>query len=180
MARSFAVRGRSALRQGQRRQTLWIAGSWTNNTVAADAAVLLTSLNAAALALRPFTIVRTRGVLYVSTDQAGSTENQSLIYGETVVTDQASAIGITAVPTPETDNGSDFHVMEPLASRFFLNSAIGSGEGLAGGIMHTFDSKAMRKVDLGEDLISVVEVGASGISEGVIFRTFARVLVKLH
>ena len=177
--RSFS-RGRAPLRQGQRRKSLWFDSIWTVDTIATDGAVIVTSLNAAALLQRPFTIVRTRGIIYMSTDQAGSTENQAIIYGDIVVTDEAVAIGITAVPTPETESASDWHVFEPIASRFFLNSAIGASEGAGAGVMVQVDSKAMRKVDIGEDLIGVLEVGASGASEGVIVRMFMRTLVKLH
>jgi len=169
---------RTALRQGQRRQSLWLFSAWTNVTVATGGAAILTSLNAAALALRPFTVVRSRGFLHIATDQAGTTENQALIYGRIVVKDEALAIGITAVPTPESQSASDWHVFEPMATRFQLNSAIGFVHPAGFGMQ--YDSKAMRKVDLGDDLIDVVEVGLSGPSEGVLFRSFSRVLLKLH
>ncbi len=179
MARRRFVRGGPALRQGQRRESLWIPfGTWVTSTIAADAAVILTSLSAAALALRPFTIVRTRGFFSISTDQAGTTEHQTAILGQIVVSDEAVAIGVTAVPTPETEGGSDWHLYEPITSRFLLNSAVGFDGDMGRG--RVIDSKAMRKVDLGEDLISVVEVGASGNSEGLISQVFLRSLIKLH
>ena len=179
MARRNVGFGRFATRrQGPRRESRWFTSVWTSDAIATDGSVIITSLDAAALALRPFTIVRTRGFLHFSTDQAGSTEQQAVIYGEIVVKDEAVAVGITAVPTPESEADSDWHVFEPMATRFVLNSAVGFVHPAGFGMQ--FDSKAMRKVDVGSDLINVAEVGASGISEGVIFRAFTRTLIKLH
>ena len=48
------------------------------------------------------------------------------------------------------------------------------------GINRVVDSKAARKVDLGSDLVTVVETNATGISEGVAFVDFNRTLIKLH
>ena len=101
---------------GPVRETAWIAGAYAVNIIAtATTATLVTSLNAAALAIRPFTVVRTRGLIGLRSDQAAASEEQAIGYGKAVVSDQAVAIGITAVPTPVTDSGSDyFHVYESL------------------------------------------------------------------
>ncbi len=178
MARRFVGVGRFATRrQGPRRETQWIAGTFTNNTLAVNSVTLLTSLNAAALALRPFTIVRTRGIFQFASDQETVSENYGISYGEIIVSEQASAAGVGSVPTPETESGSDWHVFEQGLGRLAVSSAIGIWET---GFQKEIDSKAMRKVDLGEDLIVVVEVPASGPSEGVLFRSFVRTLIKLH
>ncbi len=174
------VRGRNrttVLRGGvQRRQTLWLASTWTVDTVtAANTATLLTQLNAAALALRPFTIIRTRGQIQLVTDQSANTEDQEMIYGHIVVTDEAVAIGVTAIPTPVAQPASDWHVFEPRASSIRVSSAIGI---LVEHPSTSFDSKAMRKVDLGQDFITVWETG--GASSGATIRVFQRTLIKLH
>jgi len=161
-----------------RRQSLWLADAWVITTSVVDGVVLLKQLNAAALALRPFTIVRSRGYIHLTSDQEAASEKQAITYGHIVVKDQASAAGVGSVPTPETESGSDWHVFEQLATEFVLGTAVGFDA--QGGIGRTFDSKAMRKVDLGDDLIQVLEVGATTISEGIVFRDFSRVLIKLH
>ena len=98
-------------------------------------------------------------------------------YGCCVVSDQAVAIGITAVPTPVTDSDSDlFHVFETMHAQFTFISGVGTM--LDGVPNHPIDSKAMRKVEDGQDLIEVVE--SSGISSGLNLKSFSRVLVKLH
>ncbi len=177
MARRVFGRNQSALRQGQRRKTLWIGGVVTNNVIAVNSVTRLTTLNAAALALRPFTIIRTRGIINGASDQETTSENYFATYGNIVVTDEASAAGIGSLPTPEAESGSDWHVYEQIMGAVAVSSAIGVWEA---GISKVIDSKAMRKVDLGEDLVSIVEVGATGSSEGMLFRQFVRVLVKLH
>ncbi len=100
MARRSFVRGRAALRQGQRRQTTWVGVSFVATTAATSASVLIASLNAAALALRPFTIVRTHLHLGLQSDQVISTEDQVVAYGHAVVSERAIAAGIGSVPTP--------------------------------------------------------------------------------
>ncbi len=168
---------RSTFVRGARRQTLWLAGVWTDSNIGTPGSVLLTSLNAAALALRPFTIVRTRGYMFLSSDQEVADENYAINYGEIVVTDEAVAAGIGSVPTPDDESASDWHVFELLAGRLSFGAA---AETYEAGISKEFDSKAMRKVDLGENLITVAEVPVTGVSEGVFLRTFSRTLVKLH
>jgi len=159
------------------RETHWIGGTWVRSSHgSASTAVILTTLNAAALALRPFTIVRTRGVLAIESDQVATTEDFTAIYGECVVSDQANAIGVTAVPTPDTDNSSElWHVMQALFGKFHDATTVGFSiqEGF-----FPFDSRAMRKVEDGQDLIAVAETSA--ISSGCVISSFSRVLVKLH
>ncbi len=43
---------------------------------------------------------------------------------------------------------------------------------------YTFDSKAMRKVEVGEDIAGVIR--NTSASDGLIFLTTGRMLVKLH
>ena len=178
MARRSPTGRFPALRQGRRRESLWFPLSWIMTDMLVNTAVVFSSLTAAALAFRPFTIVRTRGYLHIQSDQAGSSENQAIHYGEIVVTEEALAIGITAIPTPETEAASDWHVFETLATSFVLSSAVGFQADA--GVGKAFDSKAMRKVDFGETLVTVGEVGVTGVSEGLEFRHMSRVLVKLH
>ncbi len=160
------------------RETVWGFVNPDEITLAAaSTASLRASFNAAALALRPFTIVRVRGVFGIRSDQAGATEDYSGSLGYSIVSDQATAIGVTAVPTPETDRGSDlFFVYESLAGQTTFADATGfttqSGE------WKQFDSKAMRKVEVGQDMVIVVETSA--ISSGAILHNSGRFLLKLH
>ncbi len=161
----------------QRRKTFWFSGLQVRATLgAASTAAIMTSLNAAALLLRPFTIVRTRGFLAVRSDQVAASENQNVHHGLIVVSDQAVAVGVTAVPTPATDNGSGWFVLDGIAQRFDFRSSTGAS--LDGERFYRFDSKAMRKVEEGQDVVHVTETDA--ISAGATVTIFVRHLIKLH
>ena len=161
---------------GPVRETLWFNGVFLQTDIAAGTAVLLASLNAAALALRPFTVVRTRGKLAIISDQQAATEDQAMAYGHAVVSDQASAIGVTAVPTPVTDNSSDlWFVFEVLFARLLFGTQASFTSVIT---TQEIDSKAMRKVEDGEDLVEMAETTAA--SEGLRLYSFSRILIKLH
>ena len=159
------------------RKTFWFTGLHSSVALAgASTAVIVSSLNAAALALRPFTIVRTRGFVGLASDQVIATENQGATYGEIIVSDQALAIGVTAVPTPVTDSQSGWHVFEALADQFDFVSGVGARQVAMN--LREIDSKAMRKVEEGQDLVTVLET--AGYSSGIVAKIFSRVLIKLH
>ncbi len=174
MARRF-TRGRG--RAGApRRETAWFSFPFASNNAAASAtAVLQYSLNAAALAMRPFTVVRTHFNWYCLSDQVAASETFIGNFGLAVVSDQATAIGITAVPTPATDLGSDlWFLIDQWPADFQLINA----NGQVPVDSRKIDSKAMRRVDIGEDIVGVIEAGIGG--SGVVVKTVGRMLVKLH
>ena len=175
MARSFHGARARLVRSG--RKTFWFSSQVVSSALAApNTAVLQRSLNAAALALRPFTIVRSRGWIMIRSDQNAATEQYEAAFGSIVVSDQALAIGVTAVPTPTTDDQSGWIVYEWGAARLEVITAIGADQ--RAGLMIPFDSKSMRKVEEGQTLIEVVESDA--ISAGCNMTTYNRMLVKLH
>ncbi len=94
-----------------------------------------------------------------------------------VVSDQALAIGVTAVPNPDADRHSDlWFVFEELMGEFAFIT--GTGFDPVGGIMKEYDSRAMRKVEDGEDVSIVVQ--ASAVSAGITIAKTGRMLIKLH
>jgi len=176
MARSNQVVRRSF--RGPRRETKWIeiAPTVTKLSTASTAAIF-TGLSATDLALRPFTIIRTRVNLHIASDQEINDELQNAAFGIAIVSDQALAIGVTAVPTPFTDIGSDlWFAHQIMTSRFLLGTAVGfSGDF---GMEKDLDSKAMRKVEEGQDVSISIET--SSISAGCDFVKSGRLLIKLH
>ncbi len=160
-----------------RRETLWTKAGPTSVVIAgATVAVQLFTFGASILALRPFTIVRTRGLMFYRSDQIAATEVWGATLGFAVVTDQANAVGVTAVPTPDADGGSDaFFVYEELYGTLVFGSQIGFQDL---GREHRFDSKAMRKVEDGFDLSVVAETPP--ISSSATMITAFRMLIKLH
>ncbi len=167
------------LRGGRmRRVTLWGDTTSVLQTLAtAQTAVLTNSLSAAGLALRPFTVIRVRGRVIVRSDQTAGSEDQSVAVGFAVVSDQASAIGVTAVPTPITDAGSDLWLMYQMVKSAMI---IASDTAIAVVGDVEVDSRAMRKVEEGQDLIAVVESDVSGATAGLLVGTGYRFLIKLH
>ncbi len=173
---------RTRVIRGQRRQireSLWFEISTVQATLAgAPTAVLSNSFNAGVLALRPFTIVRTRGILACRSDQTAASETFAVDLGFAVVSDQAVAIGVTAVPTPLTDKGSDlFFVYEQLFGHLSVGAGSGTGPATSGSwAFMKFDSKAMRKVNEGSDVAVTME---NEIAGAIAFIS-GRMLIKLH
>jgi len=160
------------------RSTSWIEVAATQTVLgSASASALVSVANAALLAERPFTVVRTRGYFFARSDQIAATEDWGAAMGWCTAEDAAVAIGVTAVPTPVTDQGSDsFFAYESLIGRFGFGDATGFRE-LGKGIV--YDSKAMRKCeDDGVSPILTMET-FSTVSSATISHN-ARMLIKLH
>ncbi len=175
MARRFSGLRNRMIRSG--RKTFWFtSGIFADTMGAASTAVLISQLNAAALALRPFTVIRTRGWFGFRSDQTAASEDQDMMIGSIVVSDQAVAIGITAIPTPVTDDQSNWIVLEGGSQRFEFVSGVGIVADQM--VRYVIDSKAMRKVEEGQTIAFVTETGAS--SAGTSVRSYMRQLIKLH
>ncbi len=174
----MARRAGSRIIRPQPRSMVWIGwiGPTSKAAIPAASAVLQTVLNASALALRPFTIVRTRLTLWANTDQAAANEEPQLAYGMTVVKDQASTIGITALPDPVTDTDEGWFVYESMVPA--LQLATGVGIQAPAGVERIVDSKAQRKVGPNDDVVSVW--ANSSAADGAVVLVMGRFLVKLH
>ena len=87
------------------------------------------------------------------------------------------AVGVTAVPTPATDMASDLWFAH-------LNLFGKIGSGMDGGFLQaplfTVDSKAMRKVDIGQDLVVVVESAVGIYGNGSVLLQAGRMLIKVN
>jgi len=92
-------------RGGSGRKTEWTASADTTDytQLAAATAILDQSLAFE----QPNTIIRVRGSISVLSDQEAQSERPFGAYGFAVVSDQALAIGVTAVTTPMADAISD-------------------------------------------------------------------------
>ncbi len=171
MARRDFRRGAVAIRKA--RLTTWLQFLPVETTISSGSFVaLIFSLNAAALALRPFTIVRTHVHLWLRSDQSAAVEVQTNAFGMAVVSDQAVAVGVSAVPTPNVEAASNL---------WFIHRWISGDESdvatqTRGGQFMQIDSKAMRKVEVGMDVAVVVEGG--GVGSGSILGVAARMLIK--
>ncbi len=119
---------------------------------------------------------RTRAKFSVKSDQTTALEDYSGAIGVEVVSDQAVAVGVTAVPTPVGQSSSDVWIaFEWFMGKFVFVSGVGFEDGNSERVL---ESKAMRKVQEGEQLITVVE--SSALSTGFTLQVAQRILVKLH
>ena len=162
---------------GRKRETLWLTIPMNTNTIAAGStAVLSQALAAAALALTPFTIVRTHLYWHMCSDQVAASEIFGANVGFAVVSSEARAVGVTAVPTPVTDQGSDlFFLWDAMYGLVSFSDATGLREFTHD---HRIDSKAMRKVEDGQDVVLTFETPALVSSAAII--SGGRMLIKLH
>ncbi len=164
------VRGAAAIRQ--RRLTTWFQFSPADSTMTASGGSAIFSLNAAALALRPFTIVRSHFEIGLRSDQEAAVEQQRVGFGIAVVSDEATAVGVTAIPTPVTEAASNLWLLHQYIfgeeSRL-VDKALPERQ-------VSIDSKAMRKVEVGQDVVVVAEL--AGVGGGVIITVAGRMLIK--
>ncbi len=116
------------------------------------------------------TLVRTRGILSVSSDQSAAQEEQTGALGIIRVTDAAAAIGITAIPGPVTDGDDDgWVVWQPFSQR--TTNVIDGVQSH----QYTIDSKAQRIVREGQQLAVVLEnSGVVGLQASGLIRSLAR------
>ena len=120
-------------------------------------------------------MVRTHLTVGIRSDQLLATEDQIGAIGLCIVSDQALAIGVTAVPTPITDMESDLWFLHKVLinSMFFSTAASFQSPG---SIVYEIDSKAMRKVNDDEQIVIVQE--ASGVSQGQVVSVGGRLMIK--
>ncbi len=172
------ARRRTVMRGGvARRESSWFFFPVAQTALTATGGTLISTFNAAALALRPFTIVRSHFLVAIESDQIAASEIAVGGFGACVVIEQATAVGVTAVPTPITDSGSDeFFIHQFMTQSFTLLDATGFISN-ANREYH-IDSKAMRKVSESQDIAITGEF--SSVGSGFTILTMGRMLVKLH
>ena len=160
------------------RTKMWIGSGVGSTTVTGAVDALISSLLAGALALRPFTILRTRMHLQYTTDQKAADEFPIGSYGELVVTETAAAVGISAIPSPSGISGdpeADWYVWQALSTAIIFGSGVAFDANA--GSHFDIDSKAMRKVGPDDDVVAVYSnEGAAGIR----LVTNGRQLIQLH
>jgi len=89
-----------------RRLTSWDATSPETAFVSLGAATV--ALDSVFTTTSPVTVARVRGLLTVMSDQVAATERPFGAVGLCIVSDEAAAVGVTAIPRPYGDAESDF------------------------------------------------------------------------
>ncbi len=172
-----ARRSGLVLRGGQqRRNTAWVASVDSTALTALGAGLALLDQAFGNIAtLRPFTVVRVRGLVFIDSDQTAALEAQLGALGFLIAQDQAIAAGVASLPTPITEEGSDLWFVH----QFFASAtSLGNGNGNLRGTSVEFDSKAMRKVEEGDQVAVLIE--NADAATGFSFWLKFRMLIKLH
>ena len=152
-------------RQGPRRQTLWFGSADATAVTALGGATALLAQSVSEATLNAFggqpqTVVRTRGSLYIQSDQVAAAERPFGALGFAVVTEQARVAGIASLPAPITDEASDkFFVWIPWEAASMVDNAASPATMMK---IFDFDSKAMRKIEGGDSLVVTIENAALG------------------
>ncbi len=160
------------------RTKMWIGGGVGSVTLPSASDILVSSLSAGALALRPFTILRTHQLVHYFSDQFAASETVFGTFGHLVVTEQAAAIGITAIPDPSGISGdpeADWFVWQAMSDRVIRQTDVGFQSIV--GVQYSIDSKAMRKVGPDDQVVTVFSQEASF---GATMITNGRTLIQLH
>jgi hypothetical protein len=95
-----------------------------------------------------------------------------------VVSEQAATAGVASVPTGFAEIDSDMFFVYEQVMGTFRSVGTDAGPTEPTGTQHRYDSKAMRRVEPGQDVASCLE--ASAISSGAIVVWSFRQLLKLH
>jgi len=155
---SMAGRSRIVTRSTKRH------GEWTGSTPQTSLAALAGSSAVLDQTFTPSapgeTLVRTRGLFGVRTDQQTASENIMGAVGIGIVSAQAVSVGITAIPHPDTDSSWSGWLWHQY---FTASMVFGTAVGLEFQAINTWiiDSKAMRKVGDEERVVVVVENSSS-------------------
>ncbi len=170
------ARRRFVGRSGPRREFSWFDIPPAALVLNVAGGTIYAQLTAAELARRPFTVMRTHITAHIESDQLAASEFQIAALGLAVVSEQAAAAGVGSVPTPVTDDDSDAWFVH----KWVMNSiGFGDATGFSTmGSVYEIDSKAMRKVNDGDDVVIVGEFSATG--SGLILSIAGRLLIKNH
>ena len=188
MANSRRFSPRSAIRS-QRRKTSWntgpASGATGNELVITGTGKTLFPAGAAVL-VEGVTLVRTRGeMLFLLTTSTATPGGFHGAVGLAVVTDQAFAAGVASIPGPIGEDDWDgwfYHRFFSVLGAGPIDSGVAADidqvNGTTASLRIEVDSKAMRKLSVGQTLVAVLETVEVGTASMSIFFN-CRMLVKL-
>ena len=157
MARGFRSSGRSGIKPPQR-QINNFAQSGIMDGITTSAAAFVKALGTGGIStLQSSTVVRSRGH-FCSKLVAGAPSGNSIIrgaFGIIIVSADAFAVGITAIPGPLSDSDNDWYVWAPFCHN--VQSADDEAIAIQANVSLPFDSRGMRKVKVGDVSAVVVE-----------------------
>ena len=176
---AHSPRGFSRGARAPRRKVFWNEGPG-GSTVTSFASSTTSILGAGVTAISVgLTVVRIHGMLscYLGTTSAG-VRGFHCVFGMGIVSNDAFAVGVTAVPNPADDMDWPGWMVHRIFDVQSLTATIADGSNAVSAVgLIEIDNKSMRKLGLNETLfgsLQVVENGTEGLE--VFFET--RILVK--
>ena len=182
MARSFQNQGRSRGSFPARRKRSWEVGPGSGtgllNTTASGSLILGSGSQTTSDDL---TVARIRGQFSYWINQAAATGDGYVgAFGIGKVEANAFAVGVTAVPTPVTDPEWDgWMFWHPISAIATVDAETLSITGRVGAQWVPVDTKAMRKMDLGDVIYAVVEVTEVAGASTLVMAMDSRMLVLI-
>ena len=174
------ARGRAPFRGGrqvsQRRQTAW--GLGVEGTLAHTASASQLYPTTILPSVEGLTIVRTRGTFLIFLTSVGSNvDGLTGAVGIGIVTTEAIAAGVTAVPGPFSDDEDELWLWHSYFHCIGASTSSPSQQPAAT-VRLEIDSKAMRKFPVGNSLFAACEVVETGVIAANSFIN-TRILFKL-
>ena len=161
---------RRSTRSSYPRRTQSIAPTWGylqstgSATILAPSSVFLMGSFVQNVPAIEETVLRTRGVISINSDQSAAVERQQGAFGMIVVSEQAFTAGVASLPSPVSQGGNDEWFVH---QSFAQQSAKSLGTGPVPSIW--IDSKAMRKVPEGYRIALIIENADAAMSLEVLF-----------
>jgi len=166
--------------QAQRRQTTWSVGpdEVGGQTIASTGSQLATT--GAQLVISSATLVRIRGRLDLTLDTFGTAnDGYAGAVGICIVSENAFGIGVTAVPTPVTDEGWDGWIWHQYFNVHSVTATVADGSNAVAVVRSIeVDSKAMRKWKQTDIMCVSLEALESGAAQ-MQWNFQCRLLLKL-
>ncbi len=125
------------------------------------------------------TLVRIRGFLKLCPLATAVSTFVTGAYGYCIVNGEAFDAGVASIISPWTEGFDDrwiYHTYWSIMSVFAVGDAVGKIQSIVNETI-TIDNKAMRKFQLGDVLVEMIE---NGSTDNCTFFSNARVLWKLH
>ncbi len=163
-----------------RRAVSWTVGPRGTMTVSTDSDNLFTS--AVQLVVDDATLVRTRGELLLGLTSVTSALDgfNRIAFGICKVTENAAGVGVTAVPSPITDEAWDGWLAYWTGSLFSKTATeTNLGDTLAAARI-VIDSKAMRKSHNSDFFVAALATAGEVGSATMVAKLNSRFLFKLH
>ena len=171
MARRFVPRPAT---RTQRRKTVWIGTANTVHVnVGSTLSLIHSSFDPSSLSMLAPTVARVRGLLRVAPQVWTADLDYSGAFGLAIVSDEAFVAGAASIPRPHDDDDWGGWILHGYYSGHIEAMAVDAGSLLQ--TQYVLDSKAMRKVEINETLVWMIESQAAAVTVAL----QARVLMML-